>query len=81
MNADVLTGSPRSLKVGVMRTFTLLSWCATARLVYERYFAGEDTAWGTPLGPSPFMPGSGMIFTRSPRALRQFSSVSFAIGV
>ena len=32
MNADVLSGLARSLKVGVMRTFTPLSWCATGGL-------------------------------------------------
>jgi CubicO group peptidase (beta-lactamase class C family) len=57
MNADVLSGLAPQFESWSDANLHAALMVRHGRLVYERYFAGEDTAWGTPLGRIAFDAG------------------------
>jgi CubicO group peptidase (beta-lactamase class C family) len=50
MNADVLSGLAPQFESWSDANLHAALMVRHGRLVYKRYFAGEDTAWGSPLG-------------------------------
>jgi CubicO group peptidase (beta-lactamase class C family) len=57
MNADVLSGLAPQFESWSDANLHAALMVRHGQLVYERYFAGEDTAWGTPLGRIAFHAG------------------------
>ena len=80
MNGELLRGLGPQFESWSAANLHAVLMVRHGRIVYERYFAGEDVAWGTPLGRVAYHAGLRHDLRSVTKSIISFSSASHTIG-